>query len=111
MMTFKDISEIAASYPGTVESTSYGTPAIKLGKKLLLRLHQKEDAIVMMLASVEEQQALIENDPMTFFITDHYAGYPAVLVRPTVDPATFERLLSRAWRRSATKTQLARFND
>ena len=63
MITFDLIKEIAAAFPGTEESTSYGTPAIKVGKKLVLRLHNKEDAIVMLLDSVEEQQRLIAADP------------------------------------------------
>jgi hypothetical protein len=87
-------------------STSYGTPAIKVGKKLVLRLHQKEDAIVMLLDTVDEQRDLIRRDPMAFYITDHYADYPAVLVRPTVDKAMFRALMEKSWRRVARKSDL-----
>ena len=59
VITFTVFEKLAKSLPGTSVSTSYGTPAIKVGKKLLLRLHQKEDAIVVLLGSVEEQQQLI----------------------------------------------------
>ncbi len=109
MMDFKTIRTLAARLPGTEESTSYGTPAIKVRKKLLLRLHDKEDAIVLLLASVDEQQALIAQDPMTFYITDHYAGYAAVLVRPTVPEDVFFDLMERRWRQLASKAQLAAF--
>ncbi len=87
--------------------SSYGTPAIKVGKKLVLRMHQKEDAIVMLLSSVEEQQMLIARDPMVFYITDHYKGYPAVLVRPTIEESGFRELMEVAWRRVATRGDIA----
>lgn len=106
MITFDLIKEIAAAFPGTEESTSYGTPAIKVGKKLVLRLHNKEDAIVMLLDSVEEQQRLIAADPMAFYITDHYVGYAAVLVRPVVDESEFRALFEQSWRRVARKRDI-----
>ena len=90
-------------------STSYGTPALKVGKKLVLRMHQKEDAIVVMLNSVEEQQALIQADPMGFYITDHYAGYPAVLVRPTIKLGQLKQMIEASWHRVANKTQREQF--
>ena len=111
MMTLKAIRVMAKSFPGTEESTSYGTPAIKVAKKLVLRLHDKEDAIVVLLNSVDEQQALIEKDPLTFYITDHYRGYAAVLVRPTVSEAEFRDLFELAWRRVARKSDLEAINE
>jgi hypothetical protein len=109
VITFALVEEIAKSFPGTEVSTSYGTPAIKVGKKLILRLHQKEDAIVVLLNSVEEQQHLISRDPMAFYITDHYAGYPAVLVRPTIEESTFREVMETAWRRVARKKDIAEY--
>ncbi len=106
MITFNLIRDMARSFPGTEESTSYGTPAIKVAKKLMLRLHNKEDAIVVLLNSVEEQQELMERDPLTFYITDHYEGYAAILVRPTIPEAEFRDLMELAWRRVARKKDL-----
>ena len=111
MITFAKIENLARSFPGTVVSTSYGTPAIKVGKKLLLRMHDKEDAIVVLLDSVEEQQQLIERDPMAFYITNHYAGYAAVLVRPTVELSTFNRIFENGWRRLACKGEIASYEQ
>jgi hypothetical protein len=75
----------------------------------MLRLHDKEDAIVVLLNSVEEQQDLICRDPSTFYITDHYEGYAAVLVRPTIAEREFRNLMELAWRRVARKKDLAEF--
>ena len=103
MMTFEKKRKIARRFPGTEEGTSYGTPAIKVGKKLILRLHQKEDAIVVLINSVDEQRNFIASDPLTFFITDHYENYPAILVRPTISESEFTGLFELAWRRVARK--------
>ena len=109
VITFTMIEEIARSFPGTEVSTSYGTPAIKVDNKLILRLHQKEDAIVVLLSTVEEQQQLISSDPMAFYITDHYEDYPAVLVRPTIEESTFREVMEVAWRRVARKKDIAEY--
>jgi hypothetical protein len=51
-----------------------------------------------------EKEALIALDPATFFTTDHYDGYPAVLVRlPSIDVERLEQLLTDAWRKRAPK--------
>lgn len=109
MITFETIRKLASDFPGAEEGISYGTPAIKLGKKLILRLHQEEDAIVVLLDSVEDQQLLIERDPDHFFITDHYVGKAAVLVSTAIDEAGFRNVLEQAWRRVARKKDLAEF--
>ena len=111
MITFKWIEKLARSFPGADVSGSYGTPSIKFGKKLVLRMHQKEDAIVLLPDTVDEQQELIQRDPMTFYITDHYVGYPAVLVRPTVDKSVFRDQMERSWRRAVRKSDLVAFED
>ena len=43
------IREVMADFPETMESTSYGTPAYKVNKKLLLRI--KEDGKTLVLHS------------------------------------------------------------
>ena len=111
MIDFATIRKLAQQLPGIEEGTSYGTPALRVGKRLILRLHDKEDAIVLLLDSVEEQQELISQDPLCFFITDHYKGYAAVLVRPTIATAEFQALLERSWRRVARKRDLAEFEQ
>ncbi len=111
MITMDVIRKIAKTFPGTEEGTSYGTPAIRVAKKLMLRLHDKEDAIVVLLNSIDEQQALIASDPLTFYITDHYKGYAAVLVRPTIPEAEFRELMELAWRRVARKRDLQAYAD
>jgi hypothetical protein len=51
-----------------------------------------------------DREALLAQDPVTFFLTPHYAGSPGVIVRlSTVDPDHLEELLVEAWRTVAPK--------
>ena len=109
MITLNTIRLLIKRLPGAVEASSYGTPGFKVKNKLFARLHQKEDAIVILLNSVEEQQELITKDSMTYYITDHYDGYAAVLVRPTIGDQEFFSLLEHAWRRVAGKGDLEEY--
>ncbi len=91
-----DVRAIFAGFDGVEEGTSYGTVAWKAKKKLVARV--KEDGTTLVVrAPFELRDALMESDPDTFFITDHYANYPAVLVRlASVRRAELAALLGQA---------------
>ena len=76
---FARIRAAAAHLPEVEESTSYGTPALKVRGKLFARL--REAGILVVMCPVEEKEMLMEADPKIYFETDHYKGWPAVLVR------------------------------
>lgn len=80
-MTFEEVRDLALDLAGVLESTSYGTPALKVGKKLLARLREDGETMVLHVGSEEARDLLMSADPQVFFTTDHYAGYPLVLVR------------------------------
>jgi hypothetical protein len=62
------------------------------------------DVLVVWTGDELEKEALIALDPAVFFTTDHYDGYPAVLVRlPKIDADRLEQLLTDAWRKRAPK--------
>lgn len=106
-MTYDELVAIALTFPGVVQSTSYGTPAIKLGTKFLLR--EREPGIVaLQRPSMDERDMLLEAEPDLFFLTDHYRGYPFVLVRlEKIGPDHFRSLFETIWREKATKTQIS----
>jgi hypothetical protein len=82
--------------PGVEEGTSYGTPAWRHRGKFLARLHQDGESIVLKVGN-ETRDHLLQADPQTFFVTDHYIGYPMVLARLDRLSATdLKRLLLRA---------------
>jgi len=86
-------------FPATEESTSYGTPAFKVKKKLLLRL--KEDGETMMIHS-DDRDIWLEDDPGVFFFTDHYRNYPAVLVRlKNIGKKKLRALIIQCWKEIA----------
>jgi hypothetical protein len=90
------IRRVALGLPGVEESTSYGTPAFKLRKKLLARLHQDGKSLVLKVGNATRDH-LLQADPGTFFITDHYVGYPYVLAHlDRLTAADLEKLLQRA---------------
>ena len=90
------IRRVALSLPGVEEGSSYGTPAWRAGKRMLARLHQDGDSLVLKIGN-ETRDHLLQADPDTFFVTDHYRGYPMVLARlDRLSAADLRKLLVRA---------------
>lgn len=57
---------------------------------------------------VGAQQALIADDPDVYFITPHFAGYPAVLVwLSRIDPDELREVLVEGWIEQAPKRLVA----
>ncbi|MGA2099782.1 MAG: MmcQ/YjbR family DNA-binding protein [Candidatus Sulfotelmatobacter sp.] len=77
--TYDTIRRLALALPDVQESTSYGTPALKVKGQLLVRLHQDLDKIVLKMP-FDRREEMMAEDPETYFITDHYRDYPYVLV-------------------------------
>jgi hypothetical protein len=94
MVTFEQVRKIALSLPSVEESTSYGTPAFKVSGKLLARLREDGDSLVVG-TTFEEREEMLAADPETFYITDHYLKYPWILVRLSrVSPDALRDLLA-----------------
>jgi hypothetical protein len=98
-MTPDDLKALVQSLPETVEGTSYGRPSFKTCGKFLTRLRTEDDSVVVYVDSLDHRDMLIEAEPTTFHITDHYRNYPIVLARlGRVDPAWLRSALTRRWR-------------
>lgn len=94
-LSLSTIRRIALSLPDVEEGTSYGTPAWRAGGRMLARLHQDGESIVLKVGN-ETRDHLLQADPQTFFVTDHYRGYPMVLARlDRLSAADFRKLLGR----------------
>src|SRR5258708_37287014 len=92
-VTFDDVRKIALGWPEVEDGTSYGTPALKVRKKLLVRLREDVDSLVMPGVPQDEREMLVESQPKGFYFTDHYKDYAYVLVRLSeTRRATVERL-------------------
>ncbi len=104
-MTWDEVREIALSFPGVEESTSYGTPSFKVKGKFLTRLRSEDQSVVLVDVGFDEREMLMEAEPATFHFTAHYKDYPAVLARlETLHPGSLRAFLERRWRRVAPKT-------
>src|ERR1700753_1407856 len=98
-MNFDDVRELALAWPEVEDGTSYGTPALKVRKKMLVRLKEDGDSLVMPGVPADERDMLVENQPKVFYFTDHYRGYPIALIRLSkATRATVEPFLRRRWR-------------
>lgn len=96
--TFETVRQLALELPGAVESTSYGTPAFKVAKKLFARLHQDGVSLVIRIEE-SERTRWMKRDPATFYITDHYQDYPWMLVLLSkVKRTDLQTLVLEAWR-------------
>ena len=97
-VTYDAIRRLALAMPDVEESTSYGTPALKVKRQLFVRLHQDLDKIVLRMP-FDRREELMAEDPETYFITDHYRDYPWVLVSlAKVRPDALRDLLNIACR-------------
>ena len=103
-MIFDDVRKIALGWPEVEDGTSYGTPALKVRKKLLARLKEDGDSLVLPGVPQDERDMLVERAPKLFYFTDHYRDYPMVLIRLSkAAREDVEPLLRRHWRTLASK--------
>jgi hypothetical protein len=110
-VTFDDVRKIALAWPEVEDGTSYGTPALKVRKKLLVRLKEDGDSLVMPGVPQDERDMLVESQPKIFYFTDHYRDYPMVLIRLSKSKRTdVEPLLRRHWRTLASKGAIKAFD-
>src|ERR1043166_5406885 len=78
--TFQAARRIALGFPGVEEGISYGTDAFRVKGRFLPRLREDGETLVVK-CGFDERDYRMMADPSTFFTTDHYRGYPTVLVR------------------------------
>ncbi len=99
-VTFDTVREIALTLPGVKESTAYGALALKVGGKLLAcvpRNRQAEPDSLVVRVDLDDRAELLAGDPAVYYVTDHYVGYNAVLVRlPRINPNSLRDLLGMA---------------
>jgi hypothetical protein len=100
--TFDAVRAIGRTLPDVEESTMYGAPALKVRGKLLACMASHKSAepnTLVVRLDFEDRDALIADDPQTYYLKPHYQDYPSVLVRlPLIDREALRDLLQSAWR-------------
>jgi hypothetical protein len=96
-VAFEMVRRAALSLPNVEESTAYGLTGFRASGKLFLVFREKLDSIVVR-ATPERRDEMIEADPATYYTNDHYRAYPWVLARlETLDPGVLPDLLRMGW--------------
>ena len=118
MATWKTVSDIARGLPGAqLDTGTADNAAWRVNGKVIVRRNPRLDRpaveeIIAVRTSLDERGALLDEDPSTFFVTDHWAKSrnTSVLVRlATVDDEQLRELITDAWRVRAKKSQVDKF--
>jgi hypothetical protein len=110
-VTLATVRLLALALPGVEEGLSYGTPGFRVRGKFLARLWEDGETLVVKCGD-DERDFRMKADPETFFVTEHYRGYPTVLVRlARVRQADLQAVLEEAWRRQAPKRLVKEYDQ
>ena len=100
--TFKSVEAVGRTLPDVEVTTTYGKAALKVRGKMFVCLASHKsaepDTLVVMM-DFANRDALIEDDPDTYYLKDHYVSYPCILVRLSrVHPDALRDLVASAHR-------------
>jgi hypothetical protein len=88
--------------PEITGGTSYGTPALLVKGTSFARL--KDPGTLALLVPLEHKEMLMDMAPQAYYETDHYRGWPAVLIRlAAIGDAELRLRLADGWRHRAPK--------
>lgn len=81
---FRTVEAIGRALPDVEVTTAWGQPALKVRGKMFAciashRSAEPNSLVVMM--DFAERDALVGDDPGTYYLKEHYLNYPCVLVR------------------------------
>ena len=101
--SFERARSILLGLPGVEEGPCYGTPGFRVRGKFLARLREDGETLVVK-CGFDERDFRMQANPAVFFTTDHYRGYPSVLIRlREVRVADLREVIEVAWRLWAPK--------
>jgi hypothetical protein len=104
---FDVIFEVARELGDVTEGSLHGVPSLKAGGRVLVcpALHKSaEPGSLAVSISIAEREQLIATKPDTYYVTDHYIGYPMVLVRMArLNRKSLRELLTKALQFSAER--------
>ena len=84
-LTFDAVLAIGEKLPGTEVATAYGSPALKVNGRMYagiaINKAAEANSLVVYVADFEQRDALLAEEPDTYYVKPHYEAYPVVLVR------------------------------
>jgi hypothetical protein len=105
---FEIVQAVGRELPGIEATTKYdGSPVLKLGGCFMAGLARhpssEPDTLVTRYA-IDDRDALLEEAPDIYYVTDYYRPYPVVLARlPQLDRDALRDLLTVSYRLTAAK--------
>lgn len=94
--------------PGTTEGVMFGHPCLRVRGKSFIG--SKDGRALVVHCPIEEKEVLLQVAPDMYFETDHYRGYPAILVRAEhISREELSLRIERGWRMSASRKQVAEY--
>ena len=107
--TLATVRRLFTALPGVEEGPCYGTPGFRVRGRFIARI--KEDGVTLAIkCGDDERDFRMKADPKTFFVTDHYRGYPMVLINlGRVKEKDLREIVEQAWRFNAPKRLIKEF--
>jgi hypothetical protein len=81
---FKTVEAIGRTLPDVEVATAWGQPTLKVGGKMFVCIASHKSAepnTLVVIMDFADRDALVEDDPDTYYLREHYLNYPCVLVR------------------------------
>jgi hypothetical protein len=101
-INFDTVRSIGLALPGVEDGTAYGQLALKAHGKLLacVPTHRSaEPGSLVVKVDFNDRAQLLAEAPDVYYVTEHYVGYPSVLVRLSrVNPDVLRDLLGMAYK-------------
>jgi len=107
-ITFDTVREIGMTLPGVEAGTAYGSPMLRVNGHIFAGIavnrEAEPDSLMVYVADFQQRDALLAEDPVTYYVRRHYEPYPVVLVRlASVSREALEDLVRGAHRMVSRK--------
>jgi hypothetical protein len=106
---FKAVKSFGRTLPDVEVTTTWGQPTLKVRGKMFACMASHKSAepnTLVVMVDFGDRDALIEDDPGTYYLKDHYLNYPCVLVRLSrVRPDALRDLIAGAHRFVSAKVR------
>jgi hypothetical protein len=110
-MQARTVRRIALSLPETEERETWDTATFRVRNKIFVMFSDRERELWVK-SNLDEQRALTQMDPDTFFVPPYVgpSGWVGVRIR-TADHDELHELVTEAWRRTAPRRLVAAFDE
>src|SRR4029453_17330024 len=81
---FEPVRAIGRTLPDVEETTTWGAPTLKVRGKMFVCMATHKSAepnTLVVRMAFDKRDALVADEPDTYYLKEHYVGYPCVLVR------------------------------